>query len=101
MERSGHAEFFKILEEMGELHSRKSADYGTSDPLANVRSATAFGVPAWVGVMIRAEDKMQRIRSMAAKGSLKNESVEDSLIDLANYAVIALILYREGNRETT
>jgi hypothetical protein len=34
----------------------------------------------------------------AAKGSkLVNEGVEDSLIDLASYAIIALALYREDN----
>ena len=38
---------------------------------------------------------MRRLKSMAAKGKLENETVEDSLLDLANYAVLALILFRE------
>lgn len=87
-----------MLDEMRELHCRKAADYGRgADPFANVRAGADFGVPAWVGVMIRAGDKMHRIKSFLANGSLKNESVEDSLKDLAAYALIALVLYRESH----
>lgn len=93
---NGHPEYLKILDEMRELHVRKAADYGRGeDPLANVRAGSDFGVPAWVGVMIRANDKMHRIKSFLKNGNLKNESVEDSLKDLAAYALIALVLYRE------
>ena len=92
----GHPEYLKLLDEMRELHVRKAADYGRdSDPFANVRAGAEFGVPAWVGVMIRANDKVHRIKSFIANGSLKNESVEDSLKDLAAYALIALVLLRE------
>lgn len=92
----GHPGYLKLLDEMKELHCRKAADYGRGqDPLANVRAGADFGVPAWVGVMIRANDKMHRIKSFLANGSLKNESVEDSLKDMAAYALIALVLYRE------
>ncbi len=92
----GDPRFHAILDEMRALHDRKAADYGLGeDPLANVRASKEFGVPAWVGCMIRANDKVIRIKSMATKGTLKNESVEDSLIDLAAYAILGLILYRE------
>lgn len=92
----GHPGYLRLLDEMRELHCRKAADYGRGkDPLANVRAGADFGVPAWVGVMIRAGDKMHRIKSFLANGSLKNESVEDSLKDLAAYALIALVLYQE------
>lgn len=92
----GHPGYLKVLEEMAALHKRKAADYGRgADPFANVRAAVEFGLPAWLGVMVRANDKMHRIKSFAQNGSLKNESVEDSLMDLAAYALIALVLYRE------
>lgn len=51
--------------------------------------------------MIRANDKMTRVKNMAKKGYLANESVEDSLLDIAVYAIIALILYREQKTEGT
>lgn len=93
----GSPEYLKLLEEMKELHLRKAADYGRGvDPLANVRSAGEFGIPPWTGVMVRANDKMHRIKSLALNGFLKNESVEDSLMDLAAYSLLALVLYREG-----
>jgi hypothetical protein len=97
---SGHPGYLKLLGDMRELHIRKAADYGRgADPFANVRASADFGIPAWVGVMIRANDKVHRIKSFLANGNLKNESVEDSLMDLAAYSLIALVLYREGQAD--
>jgi Domain of unknown function (DUF4406) len=95
--RGGSERFHQILEELGQLHDKKQRDYGRSnDPFANVRSTAEFGVPAWVGAMIRGNDKIQRVKSLIANGRLENESLEDSLRDLAVYAVIALVLWEEG-----
>ena len=92
----GDPRFHRVLDEMRALHNKKSADYGQGqDPLANVRASKEFGVPTWVGVAIRMNDKMIRLKSMAKNGALANEPLEDSLIDLACYAVLALVLYRE------
>jgi len=94
-------EFEKVLEEMRQLQARKRKDYGSeTDPLANIRSGAEFaGVDDWVGCLMRANDKMFRL-SAAAKGStLNNEGIEDSLLDLAIYAVHALTLYREKQAE--
>ena len=67
------------------------------DPLTNLRNSTEFGIPNWIGCLLRANDKMRRIKSMAIKGKLLNESLEDSLLDLASYAILGLILFREQN----
>lgn len=97
---NGHPDFHRILDEMREVHERKSADYGTGeDPFANVRASAQWGIPAWVGTMIRATDKVIRLQSLYVKGSLQNESARDSLIDLASYAIIALILMDEENEQ--
>ena len=94
---TGQHEFAGVLDEMRALHDKKQQDYGTdADPFANVRASEGFGIPGWLGSVIRANDKMQRLKAFAQTGTLANEGVEDSLIDLANYAVIALCLYREG-----
>lgn len=93
----GDPRFHAVLKEVGELHDRKQSDYGRpADPFANVRASEDFGVDAWIGTMIRANDKMRRLQKAAQGGTLANESVEDSLLDLATYAAIALVLYREG-----
>jgi hypothetical protein len=92
----GDPRFLKILEEIAELHARKQRDYGTKgDPFANVRASEQLGIPAWLGAVLRANDKMKRIQAFAQNGNLANESLEDSLMDLATYMIIATVLYRE------
>lgn len=88
--------FHQLLVEAGDLHDLKQADYGLdSDPFANVRASSSWGMPAWVGAMVRATDKVRRLQTFARKGELKNESVVDAFMDLAVYALIARILYEE------
>ena len=92
----GDPRFHAWLKKLGELHDKKQLDYGRShDPFANVRGAEDFGVPGWVGALIRANDKMRRLQKAAQGGTLANEGVVDSLMDLAVYAIIALILFEE------
>jgi len=92
----GSKRFHELLKELGEMHDRKQADYGSSaDPFQNVRASTAFGIPAWKGCMIRANDKMVRIQKAAREEKLSNESLEDSLRDLAVYTIIGLCLWEE------
>ena len=98
MNQYGNPMFFQILDELRALHIKKGQDYGTAnDPLANVRASVDWGVSGWVGTLIRASDKIIRLQSAAKGSKLVNEGVEDSLVDLASYAIIALALYREDN----
>lgn len=84
------------LKRIGALHDKKQEDYGTDhDPFANIRQSKECGIPPWVGAIVRAGDKMKRLQKAARGGTMANESVEDSFIDLALYAIIGLILYRE------
>ena len=88
--------FHEILESLGELHDKKQADYGLdNDPFANVRASQSWGMPAWVGAMVRATDKVRRLQTFARKGELRNESVIDAFDDLAVYAIIARVLYEQ------
>lgn len=90
--------FHDLLKEAGELHDRKQKDYGSdNDPFLNVREGSDWGVPAWVAAMVRANDKMVRIKKYAQSGELSNEGVEDSFMDLAVYALIARVLWEEEN----
>lgn len=95
------SDFEKIINEILELHQRKSADYGRShDPFANVRASEDFGIPGWVGCAVRMNDKMRRLQAAAQGSSMQNESIEDSFYDLAVYSVIGLLLYRQS-KETS
>ncbi len=89
--------FHDILKALGELHDKKQADYGTDeDPFNNIRaSAKEWGVPAWMGAMMRGTDKLRRLQKFADTGELANESVLDAFNDLAVYAVIARVMYEE------
>jgi len=88
--------FSEVLAEMQAMHDRKSQDYGVqADPFANVRASEDFGIPGWLGTVVRLNDKITRIKSFAKNGSLANESLRDSLIDIAVYAAIAVALYDE------
>lgn len=90
--------FHDLLVEAGEMHDRKQADYGIEgDPFYNIKQSANWGIEPWVGAMMRADDKMGRLRSMALNGGeLVNEPVEDSLMDIAVYALIALVLRKSA-----
>lgn len=92
--------FLELLDEMRELSARKQADYGRStDPFANVRASEDFGIAGWIGSVMRMNDKMRRLQAAARGKNLKNESVTDSLMDVAVYALISLVLFEEENND--
>lgn len=92
----GDPRFHALLNKIGALHDKKQADYGRrTDPFANVLASADFGVPGWFGCMIRANDKMRRIQTAAQGNELRNESLVDSLMDLAVYSLIAIVLLGE------
>lgn len=83
-----------------ETHNKKSRDYGDGDdPYRNVRASEEFGIPAWCGGLLRANDKMTRLKKFARTGSLANESAEDSLLDNVVYFAICTMLYRQASKE--
>jgi hypothetical protein len=91
--------YFDLLDEMRQLHLSKSAGYGCpdgTDPLLNIRNGALFvGIPPWQAAMVRLSDKVTRLATFNKTGRLSHESVEDNLMDLASYALLALVLYRE------
>lgn len=98
--RIGDPRFLAELDAEEELHAKKQADYGTDgDPFANLRASAEFGVPPWVGAVIRMNDKVSRIKSFLKNGRLRNEPIIDSFRDISIYAKIAKVLYCEENGE--
>ena len=69
----------EIIEENRDLFIKKNKDYGNS--------FEDFGL---LGVLIRLNDKVNRILNIHLKTKEVNESMEDSINDLYNYCVIAL-----------
>lgn len=85
-----------ILGEMYTLLLRKNHDYGTGNIAMGTALATEEDVQlALTGIVIRANDKIQRLINLVVKGHQPvNEAIEDSFIDLAIYGVIALLVSR-------
>lgn len=81
-----NVELFKsIVEEMLETYKKKNYDYGDSfENLCNKFGLLAAAIPL--------NNKVERINSLIKnKGNKVDESIEDSLKDLANYAIMTLI----------
>lgn len=96
----GSRMFYNELIQCGLLHSQKQRDYGKpTDPFANVRSSEEWGIPGWVGAMVRLNDKVKRLQTLARTGGLANESAVDSFRDICVYALIALVLYRDDDAQ--
>lgn len=70
-----------------EMFKKKNADYG--DAFAK------FGV---IGVLMRIEDKIQRSLSISKNNitMVNDESIRDTLLDLHNYAAMAIMLLDEN-----
>lgn len=93
-------EFLRLLEKMKDLHVRKSAGYAgvtNPDPWKNFRTSTGFGVEPWRGTLIRMGDKWSRLQNLvqSADNEQVGESIDDTAMDLAAYALIFLCLYHE------
>ena len=79
-------EFSRVLLEMRALYLRKNAAYGNG----------AIGSTGLYGVAVRMSDKVHRLLTLTRSGSdgTADESITDTLLDLAVYAVIGIIVLR-------
>lgn len=99
----GHKMFYEVLNELAEIHSRKNRDYAGDDPLSNFRMCEKAGIAAWKGIAVRLTDKICRVLHFAKREEfeVKDENVEDTLKDIAVYAILCIITYRERKNATT
>lgn len=72
-----------IQKEALELFKIKNTDYGD-----------AFAIYGVIGVLMRMQDKIQRLISITKNGVnlVNDEGIKDTLIDLHNYSAMALML---------
>lgn len=79
----------ELLDYLHSLYISKNSDYGSSIHDTFVK----YGMTAY---MIRLEDKLNRARTIIQKGKeeVLDERLEDSLLDLANYAILAVMELR-------
>lgn len=81
-----HEQMIKVQKEGLELFIKKNKDYGD-----------AFAKYGVIGVLMRIEDKIQRSMSITKNGVnlVQDENIRDTLIDLHNYAGMAIMLLDE------
>lgn len=95
------AEYIQFHEDackrMVEITKKKNADYSGAgdDPFSNFRQIGGLiqqSNACEIGFLTRMSDKFSRIGSFVAKGELqvKDESVDDTLLDLANCCILML-----------
>ena len=86
----------EICKTLNEIYIKKNHDYGDS-------FSESYGKYGAVMPIIRLEDKLNRFRNLVMNGNVevKTESMEDTLLDLANYAIMTVIEIenREGKNE--
>jgi hypothetical protein len=82
----------KVQDEGLHLFERKNRDYGD-----------AFATYGTVGVLVRMGDKIMRLQSITNKGItlVDDERLRDTLIDLHNYAAMAVMLLDEEEKDNT
>ena len=78
--------FETITKEMLELYKNKNADYGSS-------VNDTYKKYGMVSYLVRMEDKLNRARTLVQKQTqnVQDEKLRDTLIDLANYTILAIM----------
>ena len=79
--------FSEVTKELNDLYVAKNSDYGSSfDDLLY-----EFGL---ITVVIRLQDKLKRLKTIVKNDGeylVKDETIRDTLMDLANYSIMTLM----------
>ncbi|PMS27894.1 hypothetical protein C0Z20_31090, partial [Trinickia symbiotica] len=81
----------EICQVLNDIYARKNADYGDSFG----KQFEEYGI---VSSAIRIEDKFNRFKNLIKnKAQVKDESISDTLMDMANYCIMTLIELEKEN----
>lgn len=83
-----------VCVELKNIYAKKNHDYGDS-------FHKTFGEYGLVMPCIRLEDKLGRLKALSKgeKGKVEDESIRDTLLDLANYAIMTVMELDEANEQ--
>lgn len=84
----------RICEKINKLYERKNHDYGDSFHQTFTEEGMAMA-------RIRLGDKFSRFKTLSRGGEQKvnDESIRDTLIDLANYAIMTVLEMEVANND--
>ncbi len=98
----GHKRFYELLREMERIHDDRNSDYANdADPLRNFKACQRFGLTPFQGILTRMSDKVERIynlqqkRASGASPATAEDRLVDSLMDLACYSLLGIVLLEE------
>lgn len=78
--------FDQVNQELLEIFLKKHRDYGKGNILANKE----------LGIAMRVSEKIERLKHLLMSGNKPaNESTEETWIDIATYAIIAVLYQRQ------
>lgn len=83
--------FRKVVNELADLYERKNNDYGNS-------TKKTFDKLGAVSIATRLNDKLNRFEQLAVfnkEQKVNDESIVDTLLDMASYAIQGAILIKE------
>lgn len=80
------AQHYAICQKLNQVYKAKNHDYGDS-------FGDTYKKLGIISAVTRLSDKMNRLMSLAVShdAQVKNEKIEDTLLDMANYAIMTLI----------
>jgi len=79
-----------ICNYLTETYESKNKDYGDS-------FSKQFQEYGLISSAIRLEDKLSRFKNLIKnEAQVKDESIEDTLLDMANYAILTVMELRDG-----
>lgn len=84
-----------ICNELNSIYEAKNNDYGDSFS----KSYNEYGMTM---ACIRLEDKLNRLKNLTVNrkvSKVNDESVEDTLLDLANYAILTVMEVRGNSND--
>lgn len=87
----------EICQKLNEVYAQKNHDYGNS-------FGETFDKLGIVSAVTRISDKYNRLCSLCAKSDderkVRDESITDTLLDMANYCIMTVIeLHKDDNKE--
>ena len=82
-----------ICKELNEMYEKKNNDYGDS-------FGKTFELLGIISAVTRITDKYNRLVELSTKSEeerkVKDETIEDTLLDMANYCMMSVIELRKG-----
>ena len=86
-------QFMDITTDMTKTYEAKNHDYGNSFD----QSLDKFGL---IASIVRMGDKMNRLETLVIKkAQVKDESIKDTLLDLANYSIMTIMWLNKNSND--